>query len=266
MPEKTRHQPGAFCWIEAATTDARSARTFYESLFGWTSEDFPTGPESSYTILRLRGRDIGGLYQLDEARKARGVVPHWLTYVAVASADESAEKARSMGATVLQPPFDAQEFGRMAVVQDPQGAVFAIWQAKKHPGAGLVNETGTWGWCELATSDEEAARRFYTKLFGWGAKVGSAGPMTYTEWQLGGTSIGGCLKLDPSWGPVPAHWLVYFMVDDCDAAVAKTKSLGGSVTVPPQDVPNVGRFSVLADPAGAAFAVIRLLTPPASGT
>jgi len=260
MPEIARHDPGNFCWIELGTIDAKAAKAFYGGLFGWTFQDDPTGPDSFYTTTKLGGKEVGGLYEYDAAQKKRGVPPHWLTYVAVASADDAAAKAKELGATVTMAPFDVMDLGRMALLQDPQGAAFAIWQAKKHFGSRIKNETGTYGWNELATTDDAAARDFYTKLFGWSAKLESGGGMNYTEWQHGGTSIGGCMKLDPAWGPVPPHWLVYFMVDDCDAGTAKAASLGGSVRVPPMTIEKVGRFAVLADPSGAVFAIIRLMT------
>jgi hypothetical protein len=260
MPETARHEPGSFCWIELGTNDAKAAKAFYGALFGWTFKDDPMGPEAFYTTTKLGGKEVGGLYEYDAAQKKSGLPPHWLTYVAVANADEVTAKAKSLGANLMMEPFDVMDFGRMALLQDPQGATFAVWQAKSHPGSRIKDETGTYGWNELSTTDDVGARDFYTKLFGWGAKASTDAGMAYTEWQNGGTSIGGCLKLDPAWGPVPPHWLVYFMVDDCDASAAKTASLGGSVRVPPMDIPNVGRFAVLADPTGAAFAIIRLKT------
>jgi len=122
MPEVTKHDPGRFCWIELATTDPEAAKRFYGDLFDWSAEDRPAGEGMLYTMLRLHGKEVGGLYRLDDQRRQAGVPPHWFTYVLVKSADESAKKAASLGGTVVQEAFDVMDVGRMAVIQDPTGA------------------------------------------------------------------------------------------------------------------------------------------------
>jgi len=259
MPEVTSHAPGSFCWMELNTSDPEAAKTFYKGLFSWDSEDMPAGPDMVYTMLRIKGLEVGALCGLQPEQKAHGVPPHWMTYISVASADDSAEKAASLGGKVMAPPFDVMDVGRMAIIQDPQGAMFCLWQAKAHIGQRLVGENGTFGWDELWTTDRKAAAAFYSGLFGWGTKEGDMGAMgVYTEWQNGGQSIGGMMEIAPQMGPVPPNWLPYFMVEDCDATTAKATSTGGKAMVPPTDIPNVGRFSVLQDPQGATFAVIKL--------
>lgn len=260
MPEVTSHAPGSFCWIELGTSDPGAAKRFYNGLFGWEAVDVPAGPDMVYTMLNLRGLEVGAMYKLRPDQTAHGVPPHWGSYVAVASADDAATKAKSLGATLLAEPFDVMDVGRMAIVQDPQGAVFSVWQAKAHIGFKLVGETGTFGWDELWTTDPKKAADFYTSLFGWTTK--ESGPVeeggNYTEWQLGGQSIGGMMKIMPEMGPVPPNWLPYFMVDDCNATADKAKTSGGKLLVPPTDIENVGRFSVIQDPQGATFAIIKL--------
>jgi hypothetical protein len=265
MPEVTSHAPGTFCWIELATSDPAGAKKFYSGLFGWEAQDNPAGPDMIYTMLTLRGLDVGALYQLDKNESAQGVPPHWNTYISVTSADDAAKKAASLGGKVLADAFDVMEHGRMAVIQDPLGAAFCVWQAKSHIGLRLVGEPGTFGWDELWTTDRKKAAEFYSGLFGWGAKeshMAEAGGV-YTEWQLGGQSIGGMMEISPEMGPVPPNWLPYFMVDDADATANKATSTGGKLMVPPTDIPNVGRFSVIQDPQGATFAIIKLTGPHA---
>jgi predicted enzyme related to lactoylglutathione lyase len=252
MPNVERHEPGSFCWAELATTDAAAAKKFYTGLFGWTYEDSPAGPDMVYTMLKKGDKNVGALY--NTGAQQQGVPPHWNTYVTVASADESAKKAKELGGKVLGEPFDVMDVGRMAIIQDPQGANFCLWQPKKHIGAQVVNEPNAMCWCELDTTDTQSAGRFYTGLFGWTTKPGG----DYTEFQRGGTSIGGMMKIPKEWGPVPPNWLVYFAVSDCDAVAAKARAAGGSAIVPPTDIEHVGRFAVLGDPQGAVFAVIRL--------
>jgi hypothetical protein len=253
MVEITRHQPGRFCWPELATSDPQAAKRFYGEVFGWTAEDSPAAPGMTYAILKLRGKDVGGLYGQDE--RERGVPPHWNTHVSVASADEAAAKARELGGTVLAGPFEVMEHGRMAALQDPTGASFCVWQARSHIGARVVDEPGAMGWCELATADPKKAGPFYAQLFGWTLKPSGGG---YTEFMRAGASIGGMMGIGPDWGPVPSHWLTYFMVRDCDATADRAQELGARARVPPKDISNVGRFAVLVDPQGAHFAIIQL--------
>ena len=251
MTEVSRHEPGSFCWAELATTDDVSAKKLYTELFGWTFEDSPAGPDMVYTMLKNKGKSVGALYKLGAQQK--GVPPHWNTYVSVASADASAKKAKDLGGKLLMEPFDVMDVGRMAIVQDPQGAVVSLWEAKKHIGAELMNEPGSLCWAELDTTDTESAKKFYTGLFGWGTKDSEQ----YTEWLRGGTSIGGMMKIPKEWGPVPPNWLVYFMVADVDASVKKAGELGAGTIVPPTDIPKTGRFAVLHDQQSAVFAIFK---------
>lgn len=258
MPEISRHEPGSFCWIELGTNDAKAAKAFYGGLFKWSFQDDPAGPDSVYTTAKLRDREVGGLYQRDADQKNRGVPPRWLAYLAVQSADETAAAAKSLGASLQMEPFDVMDLGRMALLDDPQGAPFALWQAKSHPGSRLVNEFGSYGWVELGTNDVPAAIRFYTKVLGWETKVGPVGGIPYTQWKLGPGYAGGCRRLEPAWGITTPHWLVYFRVEDANAAAVTVAARGGRVLAPPHDLEGIGRYAVFADPQEAVFAVIEL--------
>lgn len=263
MAEMTAHAPGTFCWVELDTTDPAGAKRFYGELLGWSAVDVPVGEGMTYTLLKLRGLDAGALYGMPDAERAQGVPPHWNSYVAVADADASAAKARALGGTLLMEPFDVADVGRMAVVRDPQGAVLAVWQPGRNIGVRVKGEAGALCWNELATPDPAGARAFYGGLFGWKAHeqefVGNVG--TYTSWLRGDReqpeAVGGMYRIDASMGPIPPHWMVYFMVDDADATIAKAAALGGRVVVPAFDVAGVGRIAMLADPQGAHFSVIR---------
>ncbi|HEY3349414.1 MAG TPA: VOC family protein [Thermoanaerobaculia bacterium] len=251
----TSHAPGAFCWIELATTDQKAAKDFYAKLFGWTFTDNEMGPGMTYTIFQLKGRDAAACYTLDAA-KMPGVPPHWMLYVATGDADASARRAGELGGKVTAPAFDVMDFGRMAVLADPTGGNFCVWQAKANTGIGIQDEPGAFCWGQLNTSETAKAEAFYTALFGWKAKTGTGGGMTYTEWILGGKPIGGMMA-PPDGARVPAHWLPYFAVADCDAAAARAAALGARTYVPPTNIEGTGRFAVLADPQGAAFAIYR---------
>jgi len=256
MPTVTTHAPGTFCWPELATTDQKSAVAFYRTLFGWDVDEQPIGPTETYAIFKLRGKNICAAYSMRAEERQRGVPPHWGSYVSVADADAATTRAQELGAKVLAPAFDVMDAGRMAVLQDPTGGVFMVWQAKKHVGAEVLGDPGSLCWTELATRDTKAAEKFYTSLFGWTAKHGTDG-MEYIELANKGQQQGGILPITPQMGNMPTAWTPYFMVTDVDATAAKVKELGGRVYMGPQDLPKVGRFAVVADPQGAMFDIFK---------
>ena len=189
--------------------------------------------------------------------------PHWQSYVSVASADEIADKAGSLGGTVFQPAFDVMDVGRMAVVQDPAGATFALWQPKAHKGAELLNVPGAPCWNELFTKDTEVAKTFYTGLFGWSTEeMPSPTGAPYTMFKNGERPAGGMLEIQEEMGDVPPHWAVYFAVEGCDSSLERARALGAQVSFPPMDVPDVGRIAGLQDPQGATFSIIELHVAP----
>jgi len=256
----TEHAPGAPCWFELGTTDQAAAKQFYTQLFGWSLVDFPMGPGQYYTMFKLQEHDVAAAYTLDPKILEQGVPPHWNVYFATVSVDESTAKAATLGGTVVQPPFDVMEVGRMSICKDPGGAVFSLWQAKQHKGVSVAWQENAVCWSELATWDTAQARDFYTGLFGWATK-GAANMATYLEFSVGGRPRGGLLPMDEGWKGIPSYWGIYFMVADCDATVAKAKELGASVRYGPFDAPGVGRMAMLADPQGAGFSVIKLAGP-----
>lgn len=247
---------GHFCWPELATSDIDSAKSFYGSLFGWETVDMPTSM-GNYTIFKLHGLDVAAAYQMGPQQQAH---PRWNAYVAVKSADVSAAKTVELGGQVLAGPFDVEGIGRMAFVQDPGGATFALWQSIKHFGAGIFGEPRSLCWTELMTKDAEAATAFYSGLFKWEAEAKQTGSLQYTEWWLHGTSVGGMMTMEgAAYDDIPDHWMTYFSVDDCDAKTAAAKAAGAMILSGPAEVPDVGRFSVIRDPQGAVFCIIKLL-------
>jgi len=248
MPEVTDHAPGTPSWVDLATSDAESAKAFYTGLFGWEGETM--GEEAGfYTMLRKGGKDVAALYP---AGSEQGP-PHWNTYVTVADVDAVVDKAEPAGGIVVAPPFDVLDVGRMALVQDPAGAMIALWESRGHAGARLVNEPGSFCWSELITTDRERAASFYGDLLGWSSRTDSMGPIAYTEFKNGASSVAGMMEM----AGIPPHWGVYFAVDDADATIARATELGGRCLRPALDLP-VGRFAALADPQGAGFSVIEL--------
>jgi hypothetical protein len=256
MAEFESYAPGTPSWVDLASPDVSVTHRFYGDLFGWDVAE--TGPDmGGYAMFTLKGRNVAGVMP----SQGDGQPAAWSTYVSVADADATIDKVRAAGGTVLVEPTDVPGAGRMAVFVDVTGAALGLWQPDGHPGAGLANEPGAFCWNELQTRDTEAATAFYRAVFGWDARSSAMGDVTYTEWHLGEPAIGGMLSM-PAEVPaeVPAYWLTYFAVEDCDAALARAVELGATTLVPPMDV-EPGRFAVLTDPTGAAFAVIAM--PPA---
>jgi uncharacterized protein len=253
MPDFTSYDAGTPSWVDHATKDLEASNAFYGALFGWEAED--QGEEMGhYTLLRKGGKTVAGNMSV----MAESQPSVWVTYVSVDNADATVDLAKKAGAMVFAEPMDVADIGRMAVFADPEGAAIGVWQPKTFKGAELANEAGAFAWNELNTRDLSAAKAFYTEVFGWTPNDLDMEGMSYTEWKLGDKQVAGMMTM-PDMVPaeVPAHWLVYFGVDDTDASVSKATDLGATTLVPPTDIPP-GRFAVLADPDGAVFAVIKM--------
>jgi len=261
--EIQKYKSGTFCWPELCTSDSEGAKKFYKTIFGWDIEDTPVTETDIYSMAMKQDKSVGALYQMREDQKQQGVPPHWLSYVSVDDLENTVDKAKSLGGAAIVEPMDVMDVGRMAVLTDPTGAAFALWQPKQHIGAQLANEPGALTWNELMTTDTEKAAGFYTDLFEWGSESANMGGMMYTSFMNGDRPAGGMLKIAAEWGDVPPNWVVYFAVEDCDATAEQIKTEGGQILAGPQDIPEVGRFAMATDPQGAAFAVIKLANPPA---
>jgi uncharacterized protein len=259
MPIVDKHPAGNFAWMELATTDQPAAKHFYTALFGWTAQDFPIGSGAFYTMFSHNGHQMGAAFTMSAAERDTRIPPHWQLYIAVDDADAATARASELGARVVHAPFDVMTFGRMAVFQDPTGAFFSVWQPRDHKGIGVWGENGALCWADLQTRDRDRAMGFYSGLFGWQFDPGkSKDPSGYLHIKNGEQYIGGMPEPRTMPPGVPAHWLVYILSPDCTAQTAHAQQLGASVLVPAMTVENQLRFSVLADPQGAVFA---LFTP-----
>ncbi len=251
--------PGEFCWMELGTTDQNAAKHFYESLLGWKSNDFPMGPSEAYTIFNLNGRDCAAAYTLRKDQLEHHVPPHWMLYIATENADESSRRAGELGATVLAGPFDVGDKGRMSVVKDPTGAYFSLWQPKESIGIGVAGVDNAFCWADLNTPDRDGARKFYSALFGWKFEPGEGKDDSgYLHIKNGEHMIGGLPPAGMTPPGTPPHWMLYFQVADCDAAVTKLTGMGGRVYMPPTTIEGAGRMSVVTDQQGAGFSLFKL--------
>jgi predicted enzyme related to lactoylglutathione lyase len=261
--EPTKHTPGTFCWAELMTADGAGAKKFYTGLMnGWSTHDDPLPSGAVYTMVTQDDGNVGAMYEMDAGMKAAGVRPHWMTYVTVENAAATVARVPELGGTVIKDAFDVMDIGSMAVLQDPSGATFSVWQPKVHHGTHFVDgRPGTMCWNELATRDVDKCSTFYGNLFGWKPTPMPMSEVSYTLFTIDGVNKAGMMGMTEEWGDLPSHWMLYLSVADCDATAARATELGGQVCVPPTDIPNVGRFSVITDPQGAVFSAIKLMVP-----
>jgi predicted enzyme related to lactoylglutathione lyase len=257
MPVVEKHTPGSFCWFELATTDQAAAKKFYTSLFGWSFNEFPIGADEVYTIFQLSGQDTAAAYTMKREERSQSAPPHWMLYIAVEDADNTGSHAAEIGAKLCAPAFDVMDAGRMAVIADPAGAMFAVWQAKKNKGVGIIGENGTFCWADLSTPDPATARRFYHELFGWSFVEDEKDTSGYLHIMNHEQFIGGVPAASQRDPRLPPHWLIYFQVANCDTSTAKARDQGAQILFQPTDLEKVGRFAILTDPQGAAFALFQ---------
>jgi len=257
MTNVQKQSLGSFCWIELGTSDQAAAKKFYSSLFSWTPNDSPIGPDDFYTIFKLDGRDAAAAYTLRKEEREQHVPPHWNLYIAVQSADDAVAKAAKLGGKVLAPAFDVMDAGRMAVIQDPTGAAFCVWQANKYSGLSVTGENNAFCWADLVTPDPAGAEKFYSSLFGWKVEKDEEEDHSgYLHINLGDHHIGGIPPAQRD-AKIPPHWMIYFMVANVEAGSKKAKQMGASIYMPAQKMEGVGTWAVLADPQGAVFALFK---------
>ena len=252
MGERTQYAPGTFSWTDLTTTDQDGAKAFYGALLGWEADDMPAGEGVVYSMMRVGDKHVAAISPQPPQQRDAGAPPSWSSYVTVESADDAAARAVEHGGTVVAPPFDVFDAGRMAVVQDPQGAFFSVWEPRRNIGAGLVNAPGALVWNELASTDVEGSTAFYSALFGWEIAPLAGSEQLYLSIKNDGASNGGIREATPP--GTPPHWLVYFGVDDLDRAIARVDELGGMVHAGPIDI-QMARIAIVGDPQGAVFAL-----------
>jgi predicted enzyme related to lactoylglutathione lyase len=271
MPERDGYVPGVPCWVDTGHPDPEAVLPFYGGLFGWEFEDvMPTGSGVRYFIARIRGGDVAAVASMPEGAPAAAA---WNTYVWVASADATSDRARDAGGSVISAPMDVMDAGRVAVLTDGEGAAFSIVEPRNHKGATVVNEHGALNFNTLATRDPDAARAFYGAVFGWGTLSLPFGLL----WALPGygdhleerspglrgqmAEMGapeGFIDVVAAYAPIAAHdpatphWSVTFGVDDAAVTAAQVAELGGEVVSGPTDAP-WSRTVVIRDPQGATF-------------
>lgn len=246
---------GDFVWYEIMTTDTQGAQDFYTKVVGWTTQPFEAAG-MPYTVLNAGEAGVGGVMELPQPAREMGAPPHWLAYVGVENADETAALVRELGGQVYMDPMDIPTVGRVAIVADPQGAVIGLYTPETASGEATVHEgNGHFCWHELWTSEPEKGLNFYTRVFGWNkTSAMDMGPQgVYQMYGLGEKSLGGVMK-KPDQMPMCA-WMYYIDVNDLDGSLARVKELGGQVVNGPMEIPGGFRVAHCMDPQGAAFAL-----------
>jgi predicted enzyme related to lactoylglutathione lyase len=244
-------------WVDLSSSDPAASREFYSKLFGWQIEVSPDPQYGGYAMAKVGGKEVAGIgpKQSEEAPTA------WMVYIGTQDAENTARQVQGAGGTVIAPPFDVGDQGRMAVFQDPAGGFISAWQPKTMGGIFPTNAPNTFGWAELNSRGIEKAIPFYEAVFGWTAKTSEMGEGAppYTEFQLEGQSIAGGMEMNAMVpAEVPSYWMVYFTVDDVDKSFKDATEAGGQEMMAPQDFPG-GRFAIVSDPQGGVFGVLKML-------
>jgi predicted enzyme related to lactoylglutathione lyase len=227
----TGYREGVPCWVDAQLPDVEAGKRFYGELFGWTFEE--AYDSTVWAVWALKdGERVAAL-----ARKADGRLPTvWTVYFATPDAGALAERIRSAGGQVVIPPTPiGAGLGGAALVTDPEGAVFALWQPGGHPGFGRRHELGTFVWAELYARDTEVANTFYGGLFHDALFGPDAEP------DFGRAAVSDVFPAE-----MPPHFLVHFRVADCEAALGTVARLGGRVQAPPFET-SYGTVAVVSD-------------------
>lgn len=249
-----KYKAGEFCWCDIDSANTRRSKKFYGAIFGWKALDTPGGPTGPYSLMRVGGKDVAGMYAMLPAERKKKVKTSWLPFIAVKSASATAKKAKAAGAKITEPVKRIGDSGTMAILKDPAGAEFAVWQAASHIGAGVDGKPGCVSWHDLSVKDTTKAGAFYTKVFGWKHRTQDMGGGKYHTFEQGREGVAGMWpegmkKFSPC-------WITHFKVADCGKAAATAKKLGGRVHMPPMRISKTMSFAILADPDGAAFGVI----------
>jgi uncharacterized protein len=259
--------PRGFCWIELATTELARAQRYYDRILDWQPRSMglatPSGAPIHYQCFWRGERVVGGFYEHVGGARASAAGAHWKGYVAVADAERALRRAEELGARVLVPPLDLLDFGRFALLADPQHAPFGLWQTRSgRDPSSARDDLGLLRWMEHSSPDPGAAARFYEQLFGWRTREVALPAGPYHLLEHDGVQIGGLA------GPAQPHargaaaWLPYFQVEDSAALSERAANLLGELVTPPERIDGVATYAVLRDPQRALFG---LLTPAAPG-
>ena len=248
MSTRTKTAIGAFVWHDHGSGQPEKAQDFYTRLFGWKTESMQAGG-MDYTMILADGKQQGGFWP-----PSGGDTPNWVGHVLVQDVDDTAARAEAAGGSLIVGPTDAPAGRRFAIIRDPQGAIVSAYSS---PGDTSPPE-GVFGWDELLVDDIEAAKSFYSEVFGWTASDMDMGDgQSYTIFNSGDQQRAGGMSKPPGAEAMPSRWMPYILSSDVDAHAAKAKELGAQISLEPADVPGVGRLAILTDPTGVPFGLFK---------
>ncbi|MFA7481527.1 MAG: VOC family protein [Vulcanimicrobiota bacterium] len=250
MSSKDGLLPGFFCWVDAAVTDPTASHKFFSELFGWGRRVRPTEQALAYNIMTLHGEHVAGICHVEPEGPSQ-----WMSYLLVDDLGEAERRAQKLGAEILRSNEEIKGFGHMSVLEDPTGAIFALWETARGGEPGIPFGPNSVGWTELITTDLEKATRFYQQLTGWDYYDTRFGDLEYRVFSLHSQEVCGMKT-----GENRSYWMVHFAVEDCDLAFRRGVELGGSELLAPFDLPDIGRCAVLADPSGGPFGIVQYPT------
>ena len=240
-------------WVDLSSSDPAGARAFYSKLFGWDAQVNPDPQYGGYALAKIDGQDVAGIGGTQSPDQPTA----WSVYIGSEDIDELSRRVQAAGGTVVAPAFDVGDQGKMAVFQDPSGAFISGWQATQMSGF-QTHGANTFSWAELNARGLDKALPFYGQVFGWTAQSMGDDSQPYTEFHIDGERVAGAMEMNPMVpAGVPSYWLVYFGVDDVDRAHRTAIDAGAREIMAPQDFPG-GRCSIVSDPQGAAFGLLKL--------
>ncbi len=244
------YAPGAPCWLDLTCPDPSAVHSFYRDLFGWTikSDEEDDGP--GFGTFSLAGREIAGIGPCEPTRGAS-----WNIYLNTPDLDACLTDVEKFGGRVLVGPVEIGTRGRGGACVDPTGGVFSVWEAGDHPGSGLADLPGTWCWTELLTADVEIASQFFANVFDWTIDVETVDGVEIGVATINGDAVAGLVTPPPE-AKIGTLWAVSFAVTDADSVARIVPALGGQVVVPPTDIPGMGRYCLIAGPAGETFSIV----------
>jgi uncharacterized protein len=255
QPSTSDRHVGKVVWADLVTPDLESAKRFYGSLFGWTFRNTTAG-EKEFVIALLEGQPIAGLVQRP-VPSGQHKQPAWLTFISVRDTGEAGRAALSHGGKVLSPPRDYPDRGRQSVLEDPQGAVFAVLQSSSGDPADVLSPLGGWIWSSLITTNPNTGAAFYQALFGY--EVFELPSEDGREHLL--LASDGYARATANSPPVTApslhsHWVNFVRVASAADASRKAVALGGRVLVQPHLDRHGEMVAVVADPSGAPVGLL----------
>jgi predicted enzyme related to lactoylglutathione lyase len=241
-------------WVDLGSKDPAGSREFYSKVFGWDIEVNPDPQYGGYALARIDGKDVAGIGGTQSPDQPSA----WSIYIGTDDAEELGRRVQAAGGTVVAPPFDVGDQGRMAVFQDPSGAFISAWQTTRMGGFGTHMAANTFHWAELNARGLAKDLPFYRDLFGWTAKETGDATQPYTEFHIDDHRVGGAMEMNPMVpSQVPSYWMPYFGVTDVDGTHRTAIDAGAKEMMAPQDFPG-GRFSIITDPQGAAFGLLHM--------